>query len=79
MAISEMFTYIIDDKGGTNAQEGCNDDIIMATAIALQLLLEHKGENYVPEIPIDERKRTSRVNDIIDPLFENDSLEDFAI
>ena len=79
MLISEMFTYIIDDKGGTNAQEGCNDDIVMATAIALQLLLEHKGENYVPEIPIDERKKVSRTFEIVDPLFESDSLEDYAI
>jgi hypothetical protein len=47
----ECLTYVIDDKGATNAQEGCNDDTVMSTAILLQMLLEGKGENYRPEIP----------------------------
>ena len=39
-----MFTYVIDDKGSTNAQDGCHDDTVMALAILLQVLLEGKGE-----------------------------------
>lgn len=70
--IGEMFTYIIEDNGSTNAQNGCYDDTIMATGIMLQLLLEGKGENYIPEIPIDQRS-TKRNNEIIDPLFEDDN------
>jgi Terminase RNaseH-like domain len=33
--ISECLTYIREDDGTTNAQEGCHDDLVMATAIAL--------------------------------------------
>lgn len=70
LIINEMFTYIIEDNGKTNAQAGCFDDTIMATAIMLQLMLEGKGEFYTPEIPIDERNNV--VREIIDPLFEED-------
>lgn len=47
----ECLTYVIDEKGATNAQEGCHDDTVMSTAILLQMLLEGKGENYKPEVP----------------------------
>lgn len=70
-AIGEMFTYIIEDNGSTNAQEGCHDDTVMSIAIMLQLLLEGRGDNYVPEIPIDERGKP-KAQDIIDPLFEDE-------
>ena len=49
--IDECLTYVIEDNGSTNAQEGCHDDTVMAAAILLQLLLEGKGEDYVPELP----------------------------
>ena len=39
----------------TNAQSGCFDDTVMAAAILLQLLLEGKGESFIPEVPIDQR------------------------
>ncbi len=55
--ISELFTYVIGDDGITNAQQGSHDDTVMALAIALQLFIEGRGENYVPEIPFDEIKR----------------------
>lgn len=48
--IQEMFTYIIEDNGSTNAQVGCHDDTVMACAILLQVLLEGKGENFVPYV-----------------------------
>ena len=47
--VNECLTYIIEDNGSTNAQEGCHDDTVMACAILLQVLLEGKGENFVPE------------------------------
>lgn len=68
LIIAEAFTYVIEDNGKTNAQSGCHDDTIMATAIMLQLLLEGKGENYVPEVPIDQR--SNRAPEVIDPEFE---------
>jgi hypothetical protein len=71
--ISEMFTYIIEDDGKTNAQSGCNDDTVMACAILLQLLLEGKGDSYVPEIPRDDSTRRTR--DVVDALFESDVKE----
>ena len=58
--ITELFTYVKDDKGSTNAQEGCYDDLVMATAIALQLALEGKGDNYLPESS-DEVKRPEKL------------------
>lgn len=36
--ISECITYIREDDGATNAQEGCHDDLVMASAIALFVL-----------------------------------------
>jgi hypothetical protein len=54
--INECLTYVIDDKGATNAQEGCHDDTVMATSIWLQLVLEGKGENYIPESPEERAK-----------------------
>jgi len=74
--ISEMFSYIIVDDGKTEAQSGCFDDCVMATAIMLQLLLEGKGESYIPEVPIDQREKYRK--DIIDPLFEKEIKEEFS-
>ena len=53
--IQECFTYVIDEKGATNAQEGCHDDTVMACAILLQVLLEGRGENFVPVVPEEEK------------------------
>lgn len=75
--IGEMFTYIIEDNGATNAQPGAHDDMVMACAITLQLLLEGKGELFVPEVPIEERDKP-RVRDIIDPLFEEEDESEVA-
>lgn len=78
--VMELYSYIIDDKGKTNAQEGKHDDCVMAFAIALQAFLEGRGEDYIPEISkddIDKSERHREVPDIIDPLFERneDSAE----
>lgn len=35
--VRECITYVVDDRGRTNAQVGKHDDTVMATAIALQL------------------------------------------
>lgn len=77
LIISEMFTYVIEDNGKTNAQIGCHDDTVVATAIMLQLMLEGKGEYYVPEVPIDQRGK--RVKNILDPLFENEEDIEFSL
>lgn len=74
--LSEMLTYVIEDDGKTNAQAGCYDDTVMACAIALQLVLEGRGENYAPEVPVDQRKEYSK--EIVDSLFESDEEEEFA-
>ncbi len=77
LIISEMFTYVIDDNGKTNAQLGCFDDTVMATAILLQLLLEGKGDNFTPEIPVDQKPH-SRLKEIVDPLFETNEATEIA-
>jgi hypothetical protein len=71
LLISEAFTYVIEDNGKTNGQTGCHDDTVMATAVLLQLLLEGKHDNYIPEIPIDERGK-ERAREVVDPLFEEE-------
>lgn len=38
VAIREYMTYVRDDTGRTNAQEGHHDDCVMSTAIAVQML-----------------------------------------
>lgn len=76
--VSECFTYIIEDNGSTNAQKGCYDDTVMACAILLQMLLEGRGDNYVPEIPYDETreyKLSQQSKDVVDPHFESESSE----
>lgn len=72
LAISEMFTYIIEDNGSTNAQEGSHDDTVVALAIMLQLMLEGRGAEYVPEIPIDQR--ANHMPEIVDELFESSDV-----
>jgi hypothetical protein len=42
--ISECITYIREEDGGTNAQEGCYDDLVMASAIALFVV-----SNYITD------------------------------
>jgi len=39
--IQECMDYVADDNGRTNAIKGCNDDTVIATAIALEVLRTH--------------------------------------
>lgn len=70
LIISELFTYIIEDNGSTNAQYGCHDDTVMALAVLLQVLLEGRNENYEPEIVKNKKVRKILNNEIVDDLFE---------
>lgn len=77
--VEELYSYIIEEKGTTNAQEGKHDDCVMSLAITLQAALEGRGEEYVPEIcrddvPKFEKKRNFDIPEIIDPLFEEEEL-----
>lgn len=65
--IRECFTFVIDDKGRTEAQEGSHDDTVMSTAIALQLfewndivLNRRKVPSYKPSHYVN-RKRENRL------------------
>lgn len=71
--IQELLTYIIEENGSTNAQQGCHDDTVMALAIALQVWLEGKGDNYEPE-HVNEDKNTNR--EVVDPLFEDNGEDE---
>lgn len=44
--ISECITYIREEDGGTNAQEGCYDDLVMASAIALFVLSNYLTDYF---------------------------------
>ena len=74
--IMECYSYVIDEKGITNAQEGKHDDCVMALGICLMAFLEEMGQDYVPEIPKDlinkKKKEDFDYPEIIDPLFEED-------
>ena len=69
--VQELLTYIIEENGSTNAQQGCHDDTVMSLAIALQIWLEGKGDTFTPEV-VDENKSSKN---IIDPLFEGEEDE----
>lgn len=78
--VEELYSYVVDEKGATNAQEGKHDDCVMALAICLQAFLEGRGENYIPEVSKAdlerlERKKNFDVPEIIDPLFEDDDSD----
>lgn len=75
--IYELYSYVIDDKGRTNAQQGKYDDCVMAFAICLQAFLEGVGEDYIPEISLDDMgqrktKENFDIPEIIDSLFEDE-------
>jgi len=76
LIISECFTYIIEDNGSTNAQVGCHDDTVMATGIMLQLMLENRGSEYVPEIPIEQREKYR--GNVVDDMFDVDQSVEVA-
>jgi hypothetical protein len=47
--VKELYSYIIEPNGSTNAQLGCHDDRVMACAITLQMALEGRSQSYQPE------------------------------
>lgn len=52
VAIREYMTYVRDESGRTNAQEGHHDDCVMATAIAVQML-DWKDIDREPPKPLN--------------------------
>lgn len=83
LIVKEMLSYVIDEKGKTNAQEGSHDDTVMATAIWLQLVLEGKGDTYVPtdnEPTKESTKRNTFIPNSIDDDIEDDTdKEDYSM
>ena len=82
--VNELYKYVIDENGKTNAQEGEFDDCVMSLAIALQAFLEGRGQDYIPEISRDDVKKFTKKQmfdtpEIIDELFEtDDSREEYS-
>lgn len=70
--LSECQTYVIDDQGHTNAQEGQFDDTVMAKAIALQMA-EYSGIN-VTELkdkitkPVKRNKNATNTSSSLDSI-----------
>lgn len=58
--ITECLSYVIDDKGLTNAQLGCFDDCVMATAICLWVYLEGNHDTFTPTVPNEKAKSKTR-------------------
>lgn len=79
--IKELYTYVIDEKGKTNAQQGSHDDCVMALAIAVQIYLEGRGEDFLPEKTdefIIKVKENFDVPEVIDELFEGTGNIEFT-
>lgn len=79
--VEELYTYVIEENGSTNAQEGKHDDCVMALAICLQAFLEGRGQDYIPEISRDTvlkltRKQLFDTPEIIDELFESEDIRE---
>lgn len=53
--IEELFFYMYDDRGKTNAVSGEHDDLVIALSVWLQLILEGMGENFTPTHNEDTR------------------------
>ena len=76
LIVRELLTYVIDDKGSTNAQEGCHDDTVMALAIWLQVIMEGRGDTYTPEVSEEYVSRETKY-DIDRPyLYRSDEDEE---
>lgn len=61
--IRECVTYVRDETGRTNAQEGMHDDCVMATAIALQLFTWQSIDREPPKPANRTRERYQRIGE----------------
>ena len=78
LILRELLTYVIDDKGQTNAQDGCHDDTVMALAIWLQIILEGRGDYYDVENSDEQYTRSRRRNiDRPDLDYEDEDYEEY--
>lgn len=57
--IEEAFSYVRDDRGRMNAEEGEHDDTVMAKAITFQLFLW--GDNDVTGLRVTKSKKTKKI------------------
>lgn len=62
--IRECMSYVIDDRGRTNAQEGQHDDTVISTAIALQVfdwtdvkLRRREVQSYIPQSYLNVKQK----------------------
>ncbi len=60
-ACNEMDTYEIDEKGAYNAKEGCHDDIIMSTGIALVVAYDFRRYQKPAFIPKEPDTTTNHI------------------
>jgi hypothetical protein len=54
--INEMLTYIADDSGKTNAITGGNDDTVICTAIALEVIRTHGDRLTTNRVPFTQKQ-----------------------
>lgn len=55
VVISELMNYIADDAGKTNASTGFNDDTVIATAIALEVIRTHGQRLTNTNVPFSQK------------------------
>ena len=55
VVIQEMMNYVADDGGRTNAQPGCTDDTVIATAIALEVIRTHGDRLTNTNVPFSQK------------------------
>lgn len=65
--VDELMTYVITEDGGTEAQEGCHDDLVMALACAMQgykeygLPFEQEKEEVLPRYCFERSMRGASI------------------
>lgn len=58
--VQECMTYVIDEKGSTNAQQGSYDDIVMASAIILFVMEQYAVAVNPIVYPVESRTQSER-------------------
>ena len=61
--IQELKDYVSTESGRTEAAAGCNDDTVMATAIALETLRTHYDKLTMDKVPWSQKAGSLPVED----------------
>lgn len=75
--ISECITYTREDDGATNAQEGCHDDLVMASAIAL-FVLSNFISDYFEHFEYNALSHVNKDDEHLPHALQDDSDDEYS-